>query len=145
MLSKPKLFIDADVLFAGSASPREQSASQVLLRMAEITLIQAFASHQVITEADRNLRKKLPHALSRFQFLVQRCLTAVDSPSLSDLTPYEGLADIKDLPILVAAIQTGTPYLVTFNIRHFQPGHPDITVLRPGDYLSRIREHLTYL
>ncbi len=145
MLSKPKILVDADVLFAGAASPSEHSASLVLLRMAEITLIQAFAPHQVIVEADRNLRKKMPQALSRFQFLVQRCFTAIDSPKFEDLAPYTGLADVKDLPILVAAIQSNVPYLVTFNIRHYQPGHPDVIVLRPGEYLSRVREKLTYL
>ena len=34
---KPRIFIDADVLFAGAASPNEHSASLVILRMAGIT------------------------------------------------------------------------------------------------------------
>ena len=37
---KPRVFVDADVLFAGSASPSEHSASLVVLRLAEITLIE---------------------------------------------------------------------------------------------------------
>ncbi len=41
---KPRVFVDADVLFAGSASPSEHSASLVVLRLAEITLIEALAS-----------------------------------------------------------------------------------------------------
>ena len=36
--SKPRVFVDADVLFAGAASPSEHGASFVVLRMAEITL-----------------------------------------------------------------------------------------------------------
>jgi hypothetical protein len=35
--------------------------------------------------------------------------------------------------------------LVTFNVRHFQPGHPGVTVLRPGDFVLRVRELLAYL
>jgi hypothetical protein len=37
--AKPRVFIDADVLFAGAASPNEYSASNLIQRMAELTLI----------------------------------------------------------------------------------------------------------
>ena len=40
---KPRVFVDADVLFAGSASPNEHSASNLILWMAELTLIEAIA------------------------------------------------------------------------------------------------------
>ena len=50
---KPLVFIDADVLFAGSASANVNGASQVVLRMAEITLIEAITSEQVVTECER--------------------------------------------------------------------------------------------
>ena len=60
---KPRVFVDADVLFAGSASPSEHSASLVVLRLAEITLIEALTSEQVITEAESNLADKQPQVL----------------------------------------------------------------------------------
>ena len=47
--SRPRVLVDADGLFAGAAAPSEQGASLVILRMAEITLIEAVASQQVIT------------------------------------------------------------------------------------------------
>ncbi|MBC7249776.1 MAG: hypothetical protein H5T62_05770 [Anaerolineae bacterium] len=58
-INPPKLrvFVDADVLFAGAASPGKHGASLLILRMAEITLIEAVASQQVITEAERNCRR----------------------------------------------------------------------------------------
>jgi hypothetical protein len=46
MASKLNVFVDADVIFAGAASPSEYSASNVVLRMAEITLINAITSAQ---------------------------------------------------------------------------------------------------
>jgi hypothetical protein len=52
---KPRVFVDSDVLFAGAASPSEHGASLVVLRMAEITLIDAVVSEQVIIEVERNL------------------------------------------------------------------------------------------
>lgn len=117
----------------------------MLLRLAEITLIDAVASRQVITEAERNLADKLPAAIPTFRLIVQRCLHVVSDPSPADLALYTGLADPKDLPILVAAICEACPWLVAFNVRHFQPGHPAVTALRPGDLVLRIRALLTGL
>jgi hypothetical protein len=45
-----------------------------------------------------------------------------------------GCADPEDLPILVAALREDCPWLVSFNLRHYRPGVPAITVLRPGDF-----------
>jgi len=143
--SKPRLFIDADILFAGSASPSDHSASLMVLRLAEITLIEALASEQVVAEAERNLEAKLPQALPAFRHLVSRCLTIVSDPDPGDLASYQGMANPKDLPILIAALREGCAWLVTFNIRHFKPGHPDIKVLQPGEFVLQIRDQLSHL
>ena len=85
--NKLRVFVDADVLFAGSAAPSEHGASLVVLRLAEITLIDAVASQQVITEAERNLAEKLPDALPAFRLIVSRCLRVVPDPDPADLAP----------------------------------------------------------
>jgi len=143
--SKPRVFVDADVMFAGSASPSEHSASLVTLRMGEITLIDAVTSRQAITEAERNLSAKLPQALTTFRLLVERSLRVVPNPSKEDLAGHKGIADPKDLPILMAAVRERCQWLVTFNVDDFQPGHPDVTVLRPGAFIQRVRTVLTHL
>jgi len=143
--AKPRVFVDADVLFAGAAAPSDHGASLVVLRMAEITLIDAVASLQVLTEVERNLDAKLPAAVSMFQDLSRRCLRIVPDPQAAELVPLRGLADSKDLPLLVVALREQCAWLVTFNVRHYRPGHPSITVLRPGEFLSRIRHHLAHL
>ena len=140
---RPRIFIDADVLFAGAAGPTEHGASLVVLRMAEITLIEALTCQQVIDEVERNLADKLPAALPSFRLLASRCLIVTPTPDMATCQSYHGMADTKDLPILVAAIREQCPVLVTFNGRHFKPGHPDVTILRPGDYLQRIRHQLS--
>ena len=61
-----------DVLFAGAASPGEHGASLLVLRMAEITLVEALTSQQVIVEAERNLAEKLPQVLPVFRLIVSR-------------------------------------------------------------------------
>ena len=136
---KPRIFIDADVLFAGSASPQQYSASLVILRMAEITLIKAITSQQVITEVERNLEQKFPAALVTFRMLVSRCLQVLPDPTQQDVDALTGLADPKDLPILAAAVKHNCQFLTTYNIKHFQPGTPTLTVLPPGDLVQRIR------
>jgi hypothetical protein len=142
---KPKVFIDADVLFAGSAAPSEHGASLVLLRMAEITLLDARTSQQVITEVERNLAAKLPQAIPAMRLIVSRCLEIVPDPVPHTIQLYRGLAHHADLPILVAALETGCSWLLTFNTRHYSPGHPDVDVLTPGDFLLRVRDLLARL
>ncbi|NWF79367.1 MAG: PIN domain-containing protein [Chloroflexi bacterium] len=143
--AKPRVFVDADVLFAGAAAPGEHGASLVILRMAEITLLDAVTSEQVIAEIERNLAAKLPAALPALRLLVSRTLRITANPQPADLTAYNGLADPKDLPILVAALREDCPWLVTFNLRHFAPGHPAVTVLPPGAFVLRIRHLLAQL
>lgn len=143
--SKPRIFIDDDVLFAGSASPNEHSASNVILRMAELTLIDAITSNQVITEVERNILNKIPRALPAFQLLVSRSLKVVVDPEPAEMEAHIGSADPADLPILIAAKREGCKLLATFNIRHYQPGIPSVTVLKPGDLVLRVRYLLSQL
>ena len=142
---KTRVFVDADVLFAGAVSPSEHSASLLVLQLAEITLIDALTSQQVIIEAERNLTAKLPQALPAFRHLASRCLKICPDPEPDDLLPYRGLANPKDLAILVAARRENCPWLVTFNLRHYVPGHPDVEVLKPGDFILRVRDQLALL
>ena len=142
---RPKVLVDADVLFAGAASASKHGASLAILRLGEITLIDAVASKQVIAEVERNLSEKLPSQLPTFRLLVSRCLRVVPNPKATDLAAHAGRAHPKDLPILVAAIHEGCTHLVTVNQRHFQPGHSAVSVLPPGGFVRHIRELLTYL
>ncbi len=144
-MSSLRIFVDADVLFCGAAAPNEHAASHVILRMAEITLIEALISEQVLTEVERNLAEKVPQALPAFRLLIDRTVKIVRDPTPDELVPHAGAADVKDLPILVAAAQSGCPYLVTFNLRHHQLGHPRVAVVRPGDLVLTMREHLVRL
>jgi len=145
MPNKPRVFVDADVLFAGAASPNEHSASLVILRMAEITLIEAITSQQVITEAERNLQEKIPAALPAFQLLVSRCLKVVPDPTIAEIEALDRSADPKDLPILAAAVREGCAYLVTHNVRHYHPGVKGVSVLKPGDLTQQVRYLLSQL
>lgn len=144
MANKLRLFVDADVLFAGSASPSEHSASLVVLRMAEITLIDAVASQQVIAEVERNLAIYLPSQIPAFRLIVSRCLRIVPDPHFEEIAAHERLANPKDLPLLVAALREGCEWLVTFNLRHYQPGHTNLRVAQPGTFVREVRGLLAH-
>jgi hypothetical protein len=142
---KPKVFVDADVIFAGAASPTEHGASHVVLQMGEITLIDCVSSVQAVKEVERNLADKIPEKLPDFQLLVSRSLHIVDDAQPGDLSVYKGQAAPKDLPILVAAIKEGCSHLLTFNVRHFTPTSPKITVQPPSGFLLTVRSMLGML
>jgi hypothetical protein len=137
--------VDADVIFAGAASPTEHGASHVVLQMGEITLIDCVSSVQAVKEVERNLADKIPEKLPDFQLLVSRSLHIVGDPQPGDLAVYKGQADPKDLPILVAAIKEGCSHLLTFNVRHFTPTSPKITVQPPSGFLLTVRSMLGML
>jgi len=139
---KLRVFVDADVIFAGSAAPSEHSASLTVLRMGEITLLDCVTSQQAITEAERNLSDKLPTKLPEFRLLVSRCLRLVPDPEPADLAAYAGQADPEDLPLLVAALREGCAYLLTFNVRHFHPTSQQISVQQPGEFILAVRQWL---
>jgi hypothetical protein len=62
----------------------------------------------------------------------------VADPAPDQLVSYRGPVDPKDAPILAAAVQAACPWLVTFNVRHFQPGHPTIIVVCPGQFVQQV-------
>ena len=144
-MKKPVVFLDADVIFAGAAAPTEQGASHVVLRMAEITLIECVTSQQVVTEVERNFKEKLPGKLPELQLILRRCLRVVSDPAPETLADCAGQAHPKDLPILVAALISGCRYLLTFNLRHYRPMESEMTVQRPGDFLTTVRVLLSQL
>lgn len=144
-MNKPLVFLDADVIFVGAAAPTEHGASHVVLRMGEITLIECLTSKQAVVEVERNFEEKLPAKLPELHLITSRSLRVVPDPEPNELTPYEGQADPKDLPILVAALQHRCRYLLTFNLRHYHPASSEITVQRPGDFIATVRALLTQL
>lgn len=144
-MKRAVVFLDADVIFAGVAAPTEQGASLVVLRMAEITLIDCVTSQQVVSEVERNFEEKLPSKLPELRLILRRCLRVVPDPAPPALVAHSGQADPKDLPILVAALTNGCRYLLTFNLRHYHPPAADIRVQRPGNFLVTVRTLLSQL
>lgn len=137
-----RVMVDADVLFAGAASPSDRSASTVVLRLGDLTLVDAVVSEQALAEAERNLSAKIPAALPTFRELVTACVRVVPDPTADEVRALDGRADPKDLPILTAAVREGCDVLVTFNGRDYEPGYPDVEVVTPGVLVQRVRRRV---
>lgn len=77
--------------------------------------------------------------------LVARTLEIVPDPAPQTVAQYAGLAHPKDLPILVTAVIHDCAWLVTFNIKDYQPGWTSVDVIRPGDLVLLVRQQLAQL
>ncbi|NBC18430.1 MAG: PIN domain-containing protein [Bacteroidetes bacterium] len=140
-----RVYVDADVLLASAASPTAHSAGQVVLSLSEITLIHALTSALAVEECERNLIARLPEAVPAFRRLVRRALDVVPAPSKASVRRQAGRADWKDVPHLACALDQACPYLVTYNVSDYEPGHPDVQVVRPGVLVRRVRGQLARL
>ncbi len=139
-----KIFFDGDALIAGSAS--QTGASFLLLQLCEIRVLIGLTCRQVVAECRRNLIKKLPQAEPIFDEIVKRALEIKKNPTLDEQNKYRSMAHPKDLPILTSAITNRADYLITFNTKHFFPDRDhQLTILRPGEMLQKIRLMLSHL
>ena len=96
---KVRIFADANVLVAGADS--RSGASRAVLLMAEIGLFTLVVSRQVLDEAERNIRQKLPRALPNFaDQMAHLNLEILADPPLEDAAKWEAIIEAKDAPIL---------------------------------------------
>jgi len=146
-MTSPELFFDSSALFAGIVST--SGASRALLLLAEAGLVAIAVSEQVVTETERAVARKIPRALPDFREAIRATgLRIVRDPSPDEIERYADIiAHQADVPIVVAAMQSKTDYLVTLNRRHFidDPAVADRSKLRigaPGDAFTWVRRYL---
>lgn len=114
-----RLFLDANVYFAGFFSP--EGASSLILELARRKKLGLVATKLVLREADRNLRKKSPpEKLKAFhRFLQETTIDIRPAPTEKSMAPYEPHIPPKDLPVLAAAAHSDADFLVTLDKKHF--------------------------
>jgi len=128
-----RLFFDTDALLAGAASTT--GAAHLLLRLAELGLVEAFTCDYVRTEAFRNADRKLPRARPFLEELFARILTCTSDVELPS-TGMDEAVHPKDLPVWLAFRASGARFLITYNL----PDYPDVeSVTTPGRVISEIR------
>lgn len=98
--------------------------------------VQLLTSGYAIVEADRNVTNA--ERRTRLYRLVQQ-LEIVDEPLLRQL-PVGITLPAKDIPIMLAAIDSGAKYLLTGDKDHFGAYYgrviESVTILRPASYLA---------
>ena len=136
-----RIFFDSDVMIAGSAS--SSGASHFLLQLAEAGIIEGIISKQVVLECRRNIKNKLPDALSIFDKILSRSVSIRNHPSPKTISDLKGQAHPKDISILASAIEVKARFLLTFNIKHYNLSpQMSIEIIKPGELLKKIRETL---
>lgn len=137
-----RVFVDANVLIAGADS--QSGASNAVLKMAEIGLFQLVVSTQVLDEAERNLRKKLPRALPNFAAQLARLrLEILPDPTPEQVEPWKEVIETKDAPILSVAVASGVDRFITLNTKDFTPAVAEqsgLTILTPAQFVEEIRQ-----
>ena len=146
-MSGPDLFFDSSALFAAIISAT--GAGRALLVLAEAGQVTITVSEQVVAETERAVARKIPRALPDFRVAIRATgLRIAPDPSHDEIEVWvDVISHRADVPIVVAAIQVKTDYLVTLNRRHFidDPAVAERSKLRigtPGDALSWLRENL---
>ncbi len=136
-----RVFVDANVLIAGADS--RAGASNAVMKLAEIGLIQIVVSRQVLDEAERNLRKKLPRALPNFAAqLAQLRLEIVPDPPSEAVEVCQTYIEATDAPILAAAVIAAPDRFITLNTRDFTAGvavQGGLVIQTPGQFIHTIR------
>ena len=146
-MTKPDLFFDSSALFAGIVSA--SGAGRALLILAEAGQVALTVSEQVLIETERAVARKLPRALPDFREALRATdLRIVRDPAPADIDAHADIiAHRADVPIVVAAMQVKTDYLVTLNRRHFldDPAvavRSNLRIGTPGDALAWVRRRL---
>jgi predicted nucleic acid-binding protein len=138
------VFADANILIAAAGS--RQGASRAVLNLAEMGLIRLVVSRQVLLEAERNLRLKLPTGLPLLaEWLSYLNLEVVADPPSEAFIRWFGVIEAKDAPILEAAVAAQVDYFLTLNTKDFTPEvatAADLTILTPAQFVERAREVL---
>jgi predicted nucleic acid-binding protein len=112
-----RVFIDASVFFAACYS--KTGSSRELFHRATREEITIVVSSHVLMEVERNLHLKAPAAIPAFQELVDLLPTeVVGRPSLEEVQRAAVYTELKDAPIVAAAIKSGVCYLATWDRKH---------------------------
>jgi predicted nucleic acid-binding protein len=109
---KPRVFVDANVLFAGSVFPRWPYE---VLRHAAAGDLHLVLCPLVIDQARRHLQKRFPDQLVRFdQFLQKVDYELVSDPALEEIEAHTNLVrDASDIAVALAAIAADVDYVVS--------------------------------
>lgn len=138
-----KVFLDANIYFSAARSPTGGSAA--ILKLIESKKLFAYATNQVLREAERNIRLKepLPTRL-RFYELISRInpkLIAINKQRAEKR--FLEIINRKDTYVIEGASRAKVKYLVTLDRKHFfsekvRKAKLPFKILTPGELLREL-------
>ncbi|CAG1015159.1 hypothetical protein ANAEL_05189 [Anaerolineales bacterium] len=139
---KPRVFVDATVLFAGIGWPRW---SYEVLRHAAQDDFHLVLIPLVIEQARRNLQAKLPALVESFDAWLSHMSgeIAPDPKPEAVLAHLDLVRDIDDVPIAVAALEAHIDYLVSEDKDFTEESatrelRKHVTIMRPVIFLREV-------
>lgn len=136
-----KVFLDSSVLVAASAS--KTGASAFVLGYCHKKKVLGYTSLDALGEAKKNITLKLePFSQNRFAFFLQHAnILLVENPSVEEIAKCEKVINVKDAPILAAAINSPASFLLTLDRKHFLKPEvmaftKSLKVSTPGEFVS---------
>lgn len=138
-----KVFVDASVLFAASASAT--GASREILRYAWRREIIPVLNGLVLEETERSLAAKRPGALDMFYLFRESLPLAVVEPTPQEVMAMWPYTDYEDAPHLVTAKKAHVDCLVSLDRRHMVNRRDDVLqkvglrILLPEELLQELR------
>ncbi len=141
-----RVFVDASVLFPACYSA--SGASRELVRLAIQSQVKLIISDVVQEEARRNLNAKAPQALPFLDQVLSIVPFETVLPNKQEVLAACTYTELKDAPIVAAAVKAQADYLVSLDRAHLVDipkvakgaGMP---VLAPGGLLRIIRNQTT--
>jgi uncharacterized protein len=112
-----RVFLDANILL--SAGLRSTGRAAGLFTAQGDGFCELVVTGYVLEEARRNLEKKAPHALGRFETLVPLVEVVLEPPEALVLWAQDQGLPAKDAPVLAAAVAAKADILTTGDRRHF--------------------------
>ena len=133
-----RLFLDANVLFTATHSPRGKAA--LVIEFGVQGHWGLFSSPYAMEEARRNLAKKFPQSLDGLN-TIKRGIRLIEHRA--GIAFPEGLA-LKDQPIFQAALACQATHLLTGDLKDFGPfmNQPDNTL---GVCIQTVAKFLSHL
>lgn len=138
-----RVFLDASVLF--SASYSATGSSREIIRQAIWGDLAIVVSRYVLEEVRRNLATKVPGVLEAYEeLLVLLSPEIAKDPTLSELREVATYINLKDAPIIAAAIKAHVDYLVSWDRKHFiddpqVAARSGLAIVTPDELVSVLR------
>lgn len=141
--SRVRVFFDASVLNAASASP--EGGSSLAVNVCQRDRFKGVVTERVLQEGRKNLSKKFgEEELLRFYRLLAALSPDMQPPPSEDrIEECAALVGPKDAHVLAAALESHAGYLLTFDRRHLLTplvlsADLPLKVMTPGDFLREV-------